>query len=180
MSTPILEATTRQWRADPTAGRIAVLMGYIAAVGVVCLLLFYVLTFATPLKGIGVLLGTLNDVCIVIQYALTIPLVLSLRRILRPYAPTWIEVATLVGIASILAVVGLRTALAVGVPIFQQQVLWMLSAMIPGVGFWLVITALVARRTGRFSNSLRMSLGAALYLGYPMWAFWLGKHLVKP
>jgi hypothetical protein len=51
--------------------------------------------------------------------------------------------------------------------------------MIVGVGFWLVTTALVARPTGRFPNSLRMSLVAVRYLGYPMRAFWLGKHLLR-
>jgi hypothetical protein len=171
--------TARRWEADPTAGRIAIVSGIIAAVGVTFLVLFYALTFATPLKTAGSTFGGLNDVSIVLQYLLTIPLALSLRRILRPHAPTRIEVATFVGIVSMLAVVTLQIAFTLGALTFQQQFPWVSLAMIVGVGYWLVTTGLVARATGRFPNSLRMSLVAVTYLGYPIWAFWLGKHLLR-
>jgi hypothetical protein len=162
---------------DPTASRIAIASGIIGAVGVVFLILFYVLFFATPLTALGQAFGALNDACIAIQYLLAIPLALSLRRILQPQAPTLIGVATIVGIASMIAVVALQTALVFGVVTFQQQVLWVSLAMIVGVGAWLVITGVVARSTGRFPHSLRMSLVAVPYLFYPVWAFWLGKTL---
>lgn len=68
-----------RWRADPTAGWIAILSGIIAAVGVVFLIVFYVLYFATPLKDVGALFGRRNDAFIVIQYLLTIPLALSVK-----------------------------------------------------------------------------------------------------
>lgn len=168
----------RPWRADSTAGRIAIVSGVIAAVGVVCLILLYVLLFATPLRDVALLFGGLNDALIVIQYLLTIPLALSLRRILRPHAPTRIGVATFVGIASMLVVVALQSALVLGVLTSQQTMVWVALAMIVGVGFWLVTTALVARATGRFPNSLRMSIMAVPYLGYPIWAIWLGRHLL--
>ncbi len=165
-------------RVDPTAGRIAIVIGIISAVGVVFLIVFYVLYFATPLRDLAALFGWLNDVLVGIQYLLTIPLVLSLRRILWQGAPTLIEVATFVGIASMLVVVVLQTALVLGVLTFQQQVVWV-SLAIVGVGFWLVTTALVARGTGRFPKSLRMSLLAVPYLGYPIWALWLGRRLLR-
>jgi hypothetical protein len=164
---------------DPTAGRIAIVSGIIGVVGVVFLILFYVLFFATPLTALGQSFGTLNDACIAVQYLLTIPLALSLRRILQPHAPTLINAATIEGIASMLAVVALQTALVFGVVTFQQQVLWVSLAMIIGVGAWLVITGLVARSTGRLPNSVRMSLVAVPYLFYPLWAFWLGRHLLR-
>jgi hypothetical protein len=162
---------------DPSAGRIAIVSGIIGAVGVVFLILFYVLFFATPLTAFGQTFGILNDVCIAIQYLLAIPLALSLRRILQRQAPTLIRVATIVGIASMVAVVVLQMALVIGVVTFQQQVLWVSLAMIGGVGSWLVVIGVVARSTGRFPGSLRMSLVAVPYLFYPIWAFWLGKRL---
>lgn len=170
--------TAQRWPADPTAGQIAVMSGIIAAVGVVCLILFYWLYFATPLTDVGALFGGLNDALIVMQYLLTIPLALALRRLLRPYAPTRIGVATFVGIASMLVVVALQTALVLRVLTNGQTMVWVAFAMIVGVGFWLVTTGLVARATGRFPNSLRMSLMAVPYLGYPIWAIWLGRHLL--
>jgi hypothetical protein len=153
--------------------------GTIAAVGVVLLILFYVVFFATPFKEIGQTFGLLNDVCVAVQYLLTIPLALSLRRILHQYAPALVDVATIVGLVSMVIVVALQLALVLRVLTFAQQVVWVSLAMIVGVGFWLVITGLVARSTPRFPNSLRMSLFAVPYLGYPIWAFWLGKHLQR-
>ena len=162
---------------DPAASRIAILSGIVAAVGVIFLLVFYALVFATPLKDLGQVFGGLNDLCIAIQYLLAIPLALSLRRILHQYAPRLVTLATFVGVASMLIVITLQMALVLGVLTFAQQVLWVSFALIGGVGFWLVATGLVAQSTGRFPNSLRMSLFAALYLGYPFWAFWIGRHL---
>jgi hypothetical protein len=46
------------------------------------------------------------------------------------------------------------------------------------VGSWLVITGWVARSTGRLPNSLLMSILAVPYVGYPVWAFWLGQQLL--
>jgi hypothetical protein len=40
-----------------------------------------------------------------------------------------------------------------------------------------VITGYLARSI--LPNSLRLSLLAVPYLGYPIWAFWLGTHLLS-
>jgi hypothetical protein len=61
---------------------------------------------------------------------------------------------------------------------FAQQVIWLSLVMILGVGSWLVITGLVARSTHRLPNSLLISLLAVPYLGFPVWAFWLGQNLL--
>ena len=164
---------------DPAAGRISIVSGIVAAVGVVFLILFYVLFFATPLKELGQAFGWLNDLCVAIQYLLAIPLALSLRRILHQYAPALVNVATVVGLASMLIVTTLQMALVLGVVSFEQEVLWVSLAMIVGVGIWLVITGLVARSAERFPHSLRMSLIAVPYVGYPIWAFWLGRNLLR-
>jgi hypothetical protein len=134
--------------------------------------------FATPLKTLGLTFGLLNDICVAIQYLLTIPVALALYRILLPYNPALIRLATIVGIAMMLVVIGLQLALIFGVVTFEQQVVWVSLAMIVGVGSWLVITGLVARSTGRLPNSVLMSSVAVPYLGYPVWAFWLGRRLL--
>jgi hypothetical protein len=46
------------------------------------------------------------------------------------------------------------------------------------VGLWLVITGYLGRSTGRLPHSLRMSLLAVPYFGYPIWALWLGRRLL--
>ena len=171
---------TQTLTSDPViraAGGFAIVSGIISAIGVVCLISMFVL-FATPLKTLGLTFGLLNDICVAIQYLLTIPVALALYRILLPYNPALIRLATIVGIAMMLVVIGLQLALIFGVTTFEQQVVWVSLAMIVGVGSWLVITGLVARSTGRLPNSVVMSAVAVPYFGYPVWAFWLGRRLL--
>jgi hypothetical protein len=134
--------------------------------------------FATPYKSLGAAFGMLNDICVALQYLLTIPVALALYRILLPYNPALIRFATVVGVFMMLIVTGLQLALIFGVLTFQQQVGWVTLAMIAGVGTWLLITGVVARSTGKFPNSILMSSLAVPYLGYPAWAFWIGRQLL--
>jgi len=158
------------------AGGFAVAGGIIATIGIVFLIAMFI-SFATPLKSLGATFGMINDICVAIQYLLTIPIALALRQILLPYNPTLIRVATAVGILMMLVVVGLQLALVFGLLAFEKQVVWVTLAMLGGVGAWLVITGLVARSTGKFPNSLLMSSLAVPYVGYPLWAFWLAQRL---
>lgn len=119
----------------------------------------------------------INDICVTIQYLLTIPIALALYRILVVHNPALIRIATAVGLVGMVSTVGLQLLLIFGVLTFEQQFLWITLAMILGVGSWLVITGLVARSTGRLPNSLLMSVLAIPYFGYPLWAFWLGRRL---
>lgn len=173
--------TTHQATADPlirTAAILAIISSIVSAIGVVFLIGMFVL-FATPNRGLGMMLGRLNDICIAIQYSLTIPIALALDRMLRPYHPTLIRLATVVGIASMIIVILLQLVLITGVLPFEQQVGWVTLAMIGGVGSWLLVTGFVARATGRLPRSVLMSALAVPYLGYPVWAFWLGRRLLN-
>lgn len=175
-----MTSVTQTLPSDPViraAGGFAIVSGIISAIGVVFLITMFVL-FATPLKTLGLTFGLLNDICVAIQYLLTIPVALALYRILLPYNPALIRLATIVGIAMMLVVIGLQLALIFGVVTFERQVVWVSLAMIVGVGSWLVITGLVARSTGRLPHSVLMSGVAVPYLGYPVWAFWLGRRLL--
>lgn len=175
-----MNVATQALPADPlirAAGALAIVSGIISAIGVVFLLAMFA-GFATPFKNLGLTFGRANDICVALQYVLTIPIALALHRILLPYNPTLIRVATVFGIAMMLVVVGLQLALIFGVLAFEQQVVWVSLAMILGVGAWLMITGLVARATGRLPNSVLMSGLAVPYFGYPVWAFWLGQRLL--
>jgi hypothetical protein len=166
--------------ADPlirAAAGFAIVSGIISAIGVVFLIAMFVL-FATPNRALGLTLGMLNDICVALQYLLTIPIALALHRILLPHNPALIRLATGVGIAAMIVVIALQLALIFGVLTFEKQVVWVSLAMIGGVGSWLVITGLVARATGGLPNSLLMSALAVPYVGYPAWAFWLGRRLL--
>lgn len=158
------------------AGSLAVVSGILSAVGVVLLIAMFVL-FATPYKEVGLRVGRLNDICVALQYLLTIPIALALHQVLRVYQPGLMRAATILGIVSMLLVFGLQLLLIFKLLTFERQVVWVSLAMILGVGSWLVITGIVARSTGRMPNSVLMSVLAVPYVGYPVWAFWLGQIL---
>jgi predicted DNA repair protein MutK len=158
-------------------GGIAILSGIISAIGVVFLIAMFVF-FKTPRQELALTFGMLNDICVALQYLLTIPIALALYRILLEYNPALMRTATIVGVVAMLLVVGLQLLLIFGVLTFERQVIWVSLAMILGVGSWLVITGWVARSTGRLPNSLLMSILAVPYVGYPVWAFWLGQQLL--
>src|SRR5574341_2187603 len=118
-----MTSVTQTLPSDPlirAAGGFAIVSAIISAIGVVCLIAMFVL-FATPFKELAFTFGMLNDICIGIQYLLTIPIALALYRILLPYNPTLIRFATVFGIAMLLAVVGLQLALIFGLMTFEQQ-----------------------------------------------------------
>ena len=160
-----------------SVGGIAILSGIISAIGVVFLIAMFV-SFTTPRQDLALKFGLLNDICVAVQYLLTIPIALAMYRILLSYNPGLIRVATIVGIGSMLLTLGLQLLLIFKVLTFEQQVLWVSLAIILGVGFWLVVTGFVARSTGRLPNSLLMSSVAVPYIGYPVWAFWIGLQLL--
>jgi hypothetical protein len=159
------------------AGGFATVSSIISAFGTVFLITMFIL-FGTPHKEKRLAFGLYNDICVAVQYLLTIPIALALYRILSPYNPSLIRIATLIGIVSMLIVIALQLALIFGVLTFQQQGIWVSLAMLAGVGSWLVMTGLIARSTGRLPHSVLMSAIAVPYIGYPVWAFWLGRRLL--
>ena len=172
--------TTQALSADPlirAAGGFAIVAGIIGVFGTVFLILMFVM-FATPNQGLGLTFGMLNDICVAAQYLLTIPIGLALYRILLPYNPPLIRRATIIALIMMVAVIILQLLLVFGVLTFQQQGVWA-SIAILSVGAWMIICGYVARETGRMPNSVLMGWLAAPYLGYPVWAFWLGRILLK-
>lgn len=159
-------------------GAIAILSGIISAIGVVLLIAMFAST-ENPIKILGYRVGTLNDIFVTIQYILAVPLAVALYRILSIHSPALVRAATIAGILSMLAIIILQVLLISKVLTFDQQGLWVSLAMLIGVGSWLVITGLVARSTGRLPHSLLISILAVPYFGYPVWAFWLGLHLLS-
>ena len=160
-----------------TAGGIAILIGIISTVGILFLIGMFFF-FSKSQQALGETFGMVNDICVALQYLLTIPVALILYHILGPYNPGLIRIGTIIGIFMMLVVAALQFALIFGLIPFEKQVVWVSLAMIVGVGSWLVITGLVARSTGKLPNSVLMSSLAVPYIGYPVWAVWLGLQLL--
>jgi len=159
------------------AGGFAIVGAIVSVFGIVFLIAMFA-SFAAGRREPGQFFGLLNDICVALQYLLTIPIAIALYRILVPQNPMWIRIATIWGIAAMIAVIALQLLLIFGVLTFNQQGVWASLAIFVGVGAWLVVTGLVARATGRFPNSVAMSAAAVPYFGYPVWAFWIGRLLL--
>ena len=158
------------------AGWCAYASGVISFIGIVFLILMFI-GFSTNNLRLQ-RFGTLNDICIIIQYLLALPITVTLHQHLKAHAPVLSRVAMLVGIAGILAVAVLQWLLVSGVLTFEEQVGFVMIALLV-VGIWLVITGYLGRSTGNIPRSLLMSVLAASYIGYPIWAIWLGRLLLS-
>lgn len=152
------------------AGWTAYASGVVATIGLV----FWFARFAMP----NSLVGWLNDVLVLIQYALALPIAIALHRLLGRHNLSFSLSAMIVGIGGMLGVVVFQFLLLVGALTFAQQVVPVTIAILV-VGVWLVMTGYLARSEGRLPHSLRMSILAVPYFGFPMWTFWLGRHLLR-
>jgi hypothetical protein len=79
----------------------------------------------------------------------------------------------MIGIVGMIAIIVLQYLLIAGVLTFEQQV-GAVSVALLAVAVWLVVTGYLGRFTGKLPGSLLMSIIGASYVGFPIWAFWLG------
>ncbi len=169
-------------RPDITAGlrlgsRAAYASGVVAAIGLVMFVAMFV-SFAVGALSPGLVFGRFNDVLVMITYLLAIPTVIAVGAVLRPTAPVASRVATVIGLSSILAVVILQAMLVVGALTFAEQV-GPVSFALLAFAAWLVIVGHLGSASGALPHGVRMGLLAATYIGYPFWAFWSGRHLLR-
>jgi hypothetical protein len=94
--------------------------GAIGAIGLVFLIGLYA-AFAIHWEAAR-LFGWLNDVLVMIQYFIALPIALALHTLLGPRNPLLSRVAMVIGIGGMLAVVVFQLLLVAGALTFQQQV----------------------------------------------------------
>ena len=157
------------------AARTTVISGVIGAIGLVFLVGMFT-AFAVGATAPAQALGWINDVCVLGSYLLCAPSVIALWVLLRPSAPTVSSLAALLGLGSIAAIVVLQALLVAGVMTFEDQV-GLVSIGLLGLGVWFVLTGYLGSRTGLLPRGVAMGLLAAIYVGYPIWAIWLGRRL---
>lgn len=158
------------------AGWCAIASGIVSVTGIVFLAVMYIGFFTDNLAFQR--FGTLNDICIIIQYLLALPITLVLHQRLKAQAPILSRAAMWIGIAGMIAVAVLQWLLVSGVLTFEEQVGLVIVALLI-VGVWLLITGYLGRSTGKLPSSLLLSVLALFYLGYPVWAFWVGRNLLS-
>src|SRR3989440_3203527 len=158
-------------------GWLAVASGTVAAVGVLFIIGMF-LMFSVNMTSTGEKLGAINDVVILIQYLLALPLTFAVHQLVQARSPVLSIVATLIGVAGMVAIVVLQYLLVTGALTFEQQV-GPVSVALLAVAVWLVVSGYLGRSSGQLPRSLLMSILGASYIGYPIWAFWLGRRLLS-
>jgi hypothetical protein len=159
-----------------SAGRMTIVSGVFSAVGVAFLFVMYA-SFAIGAQSIGLVFGRINDVLIMIAYLLAIPSALALHELLRLRWPTLSRVLLVIGIGALIAIVILQALLVAEVLTFEQEV-GPVSVALLVLGGWFIAMGYLGRSSGLLPHGVRMGILAATYVGYPVWAFWLGRKLI--
>lgn len=164
--------------ANPSLLRAAALTVRISAIvsatGIVFLVGMFA-AFATGDRTTGQRLGFVNDTLVLATYLLTAPTVVALASVTPARRPVAI-VVPLAGLGGIAWVVAWQALLVGGAVTFEQQIgpvaagYWVLGA-------WFIVAGHRASRAGLVERGGWMGLVGATYIGYPVWAVWIGRRL---
>lgn len=149
--------------------------GVIGGVGLGFLIAMYA-AFAAGARSTGMTLGWVNDVTGVVTLPLALPGMLALHARLRPHAGAAGDALLVLAIGSSGAIVVLQLLLVTERLTFEQQIVPVMLAYL-GLGTWLVATSRLGHRTGVLDFGTGTGILAALYVGYPVWAFRLARQL---
>ncbi len=155
------------WTAYPSAA--------VAVVGIAFLMAMFI-AFAIGARGAAMVLGWINDVLVLVSYLLSVPVAITLYAVLRRQHQMLSALALITGIGALASIVVLQWLLITGVLTFEQQI-GPVSITMLGLACWFVLTGYLVSSSGLLSRGVWMGLLAATYVGYPIWALWIGRYL---
>jgi hypothetical protein len=159
------------------AGWTVLASAVISAVAIALLIAMFV-SFASGATAQGRAFGRMNDIWGAFWYLLLVPTIVVLHGLLRRHHPGQSRVALVLGITASAAIVVLQALLVAEVLTFEQQIGPVSIAMV-ALGVWFVWIGRLGSAGGTFSNGVRLGLLAAIYVGYPIWAAWMSRHLLR-
>ena len=156
------------------AGAASLASSAIATVALVLLVLMYV-AFGLGATTAGKTFGGINDALILVAYVLAVPGVLATAEVLRSRQPRFAVVGALVALGAIVAITVLQWQLVTGGLTFEQQI-GPVSIAFLALGAWFVLSGYLG--AGLLPYGVGIGVLAALYVGYPLLAFRLGRSLL--
>lgn len=170
-----MNESTRSWvrMAGPTVR----LSALVAVVGIVFLVLMFA-GFAMDARGPAMAFGWINDLSIVVMYLLLVPTVMALHGLTRPGRSALATVVALAGLAGIAWVVVWQGLLVAGTLTFDQEIGPVTFGYL-ALAIWFVVAGFMASTSGDLPRGAWMGLLGASYLGYPIWAIWIGRRLER-
>ena len=158
------------------AGPALVASSIVGAVGLAFLAAMFA-AFGAGARAAGMSLGFVNDVTGIITPLLAAPAVVVVGRILKARSPRLGPALTVIALVAMAAIAVLQTLLVAKVVTFERQVLPVTMAMLVWGG-WFVAVGFLGRRDETLPVGPGLVLASALYVGYPVWAWRLGRWLV--
>lgn len=119
-------------------------------------------------------IGTINDVAVVSQYALMIPIALVLHAWLPPSRGS--SAARAVGIAGMLGVLTMQLLFMTHVIPYDLYIGPVSAAFLVVLGWFLLLRRL-ARSSGLVPQNLLLTVLVGLYAGYPVWAVAVARRI---
>ncbi len=135
--------------------------GIAAAIGLVFLVIFF--------SGVPIF-GPLNDLAVIVQYLLMLPITFAVYQLLQPYGQRLNNLALGVGVIGFIAVILLQSMLVLGVIPFRQQIVLVIPAFFVGTG-WFILIERLGREEARLPKGFILHILAGLVFAYPIWAF---------
>ena len=170
---PTIDVTAPDARPADRFARLAATLllasGVIGGISLVFLIAMFV-AFGAGARSTGMTLGFVNDTFGWVSCLLALPAVVAIHALARRAAPALSLALLVLGLASFGAITVLQLLLVTNVLTFEQQI-GPVSIAYFGLGVWLVASGYLGSRAGSIPNGARWGLFAAIYVGYPFWAF---------
>jgi hypothetical protein len=157
------------------AGWSLILAAIVAVIGIVFLALMYG-SFAAGIQRDGERFGSVNDILVVVQYLLMLPAIGAAYVLGRERWPGRSLAVALAGVVLVALIVVLQGLLIGGAMTFEQQI-GPLSVMLVLLAVWFVALGWLVTALGVVRHGIALGVVAATYLGFPVWAFVLGRAL---
>jgi hypothetical protein len=166
---------TQPMRAARTAGTALLVSAAVTVVGLVSLIAMFA-GFAAGTPSTARAFGFVNDASALLTYPLTLPAMAVLHGLLRPRWRGSSTVAAAFGVVGVVGIVFLQGLLVANVLTFEQQI-GPVSVAFVLFGVWVVSTGYMASGIGLLPHGVRLGVIASLYVGFPVWAWVLGRRL---
>ena len=157
------------------AGWSLILAAIVAVIGIVFLALMYA-SFAAGIQRDGERFGAINDILVVVQDLLMVPAIAAAYVLGRERWPGRSLAIALSGVVLVALIVLLQGLLIGGAMTFEEQI-GPLSVMLVLLAVWFAAAGWLLTALGIVRRGVALGLVAATYLGFPIWAFVLGRAL---
>jgi hypothetical protein len=133
-------------------------------------------SFGAGVQRDGERFGAINDILVVVQYLLMLPAIAAAYVLGRDRWPGRSLAIAVGGMVLVALIVLLQGLLIGGAMTFEEQI-GPLSVMLLLLAVWFVAVGWLLTALGVVGRGIALGLVAATYLGFPIWAFVLGRAL---